>query len=141
MMISCFSSIPYYIITLLAIYFVTPYQSYPSLSPVTTVEVAIADGFGNMLALNLFRALEVGDGAGHLQDTAVGTGGELQAFHGHAQHVEALGVGLSKLMKHALGHLSVAMGPASPTALAEREGAEALCLDIAGLDDTLTNGS
>ena len=47
---------------------------YPSFCPVTTVEIAVADGLGNVHGLDLFRASKVGNGAGDLQDAAVGTG-------------------------------------------------------------------
>ena len=110
-----------------------------SLRPVASIKVAIPDGLGDVHGLDLFAAGEVGDGAGYFEDAAVGTGGELQAFHGHAEHVETGGVGLGELVEHALGHHGVAVDAAPPPALPCREGAEALGLDVAGLDDTLAN--
>ena len=74
---------------------------------------------------------EVGNGAGHLEDAAVGTGGELQALHGHAEHVERGGVGLGKLVEHALGHHGVGVDAL--------EGFEALLLNFTGFNDTLTD--
>lgn len=45
---------------------------YPSFSPVTTVEVAVANGFGNGVESDCWGAVEVGDGACHLQYAFVG---------------------------------------------------------------------
>ena len=38
------------------------------------VEVAVADGFGEVFGLDVFAAVEVGYGASHLEDAVVGTG-------------------------------------------------------------------
>ena len=74
---------------------------YSSLRPVTTVEVAVADGFGDVHGFYFFVAGEVGGGAGYFEETAVGTGEEFQTLHGHAEHVEAGGIGLGKVVEHA----------------------------------------
>ena len=50
---------------------------YTPFSPVATVEVSVADGFGDVDRLHFLRTGEVGDGAGNLEDAAIGTGGEL----------------------------------------------------------------
>ena len=68
-----------------------------------------------MHGLDFFRACEIGDGVGDYEGAAVGTGGEIQLLHGHAEHVEALGIGLGKLVEHALGHLCIAVRPSPPT--------------------------
>lgn len=57
----------------------TPYvgwqgRGFLSLRPIATVEAAIADGFGYVGYLYVVRVIEVGYGAGYLQDAAVGTG-------------------------------------------------------------------
>ncbi len=52
---------------------------------------------------------QVGDGAGHLEDAAVGTCRQRQPFHGGAQQFETGIVGLGILVYHALGHLGVAV--------------------------------
>ena len=44
------------------------------LCPIATVKVTVSDGFGNVHSLYFFAASEVGNGAGHLEDAAVGTG-------------------------------------------------------------------
>ena len=84
-----------------------------------------------MDGLNLLAAGEVGDGAGNLENAAVGAGGELQALHGHTEHVERGGVGLGKLMEHALGHHGIAVD-----ALV---GLESLLLDLTGGNDSLAD--
>ena len=47
---------------------------YPPLSPITSIEIPIPDGFGYMMVMNLFLAFEVGNGAGNLKDAVIGTG-------------------------------------------------------------------
>ena len=49
----------------------------PPIIPVQTPEI---DGLAQVPDLNARAAVEVGDGAGHLQDTVVGTGGEPQSI-------------------------------------------------------------
>ena len=61
---------------------------YPSFCPIAAVKAAVADGFGDMLALDFLGLIQIGNRAGHLQDTAVGPGGELEAFHRHTEHIE-----------------------------------------------------
>ncbi len=53
---------------------VTSLDLYPSLRPVAAVQIPVSDGFGDVHGLDLFAAGEVGNGAGHLEDAAVGTG-------------------------------------------------------------------
>ena len=104
----------------------------PSLRPVAAVQIPVSDGFGDVHRFYLLRASEVGDGASHLEDAAVGTGGELQALHGHAEHVERLGIGLGKLAEHLFGHLGIAVD-----ALV---GLEALLLNLTRSYHPLTDG-
>ena len=75
-----------------------------------------------------------------LRNAGVSTGRELETFHGKAQHLERLGVGLGKLVEHLLCHLCVAMDAAPFPASPEWEMAETLGLDFAGSDDALANG-
>ena len=92
-----------------------------------------------MHGLYFLASSKVGDGAGYFEDAAVGAGGEFQALHGHAEHVERGGVGFGELMEHALRHLRIAMDTASPPALPGRKGTEALCLDVAGFYHPFAN--
>ena len=77
-------------------------SSYPSLRPVASVEVAVVDGFGDVVGLNLLASFKVGDGAGNLQDAAVGSGGEREAFHSSMEQFEAVVVGLGIFVNHTL---------------------------------------
>lgn len=52
------------------------------LRPVAAVELAIADGFGDMGALNVGGMVKVGDGARHFENAVVGSGREIVAAHG-----------------------------------------------------------
>ncbi len=56
------------------------------------------------------------------------------------KNVERGGIGLGKLVEHALGHLGVTMDAASPPALSQGEGAETLGLDVTGTDDAFADG-
>ena len=114
-------------------------SSYPPLCPVASVEASIADGLGDVVGLDVRGVVEVGDGAGDFQDAAIGTGGELQAIHRHAEQVDGGGVGFGKLVELALVHLGVAVGSAHHPTLPHGKGAEALGLNLAGTDDTLTD--
>ena len=50
----------------------------PSLcAPALAVEAAVADGLGDVRRLYGVAAIEVGNGAGNLQDAAICTGGKL----------------------------------------------------------------
>ena len=98
-------------------------RSNASLCPVASIQITIPDGFGDMDGLYLLRAGEVGNGAGHLEDAAVGTGREFQALHGHAKHVERCLVGIRKVVEHLFRHLRVAVD-AGPTPNPSRSGGE-----------------
>ena len=45
-----------------------------------------------MVLLDLRCAFQVGDGAGHLEDTAVGAGREIESLHGGVEEVGGGGV-------------------------------------------------
>lgn len=105
---------------------------YSALCPVAAVQIAVTNGFGYVLRLYVFGSGEVGDGACHFQDAVIGAGGERELLHGCAQESDGLFVWFGKLMNHALGHLRVAVDAAIFL--------EACRLDVACLDDTLTDG-
>ena len=73
------------------------------------VEVAVGDGFVDVVLLDGGGGFEVGDGAGHLEDTVVGSGTHVEALHGVAQFLEAGGVGLGVFVQQGRGHLGVAV--------------------------------
>ena len=57
--------------------------------PVLAVQVAVADGFGQVGGLDRLAAFQVGNGAGYLQDAVVGAGREVKARPGAFQQGEA----------------------------------------------------
>src|SRR5271156_5027160 len=62
-----------------------------ALAPVTAVERAVLDRFGDVGNGQLCLAFEVGDGAGDLQDAIVGAGTEALLLHGAFEKL--LGIG------------------------------------------------
>ena len=62
------------------------------LSPIAAVQIAIAHRLGDVLLLDLRGAFQVGDSAGHLEDTAVGAGREVETLHGGVEEVGGGGV-------------------------------------------------
>ena len=84
-----------------------------------------------MVTLYAFRTFKVGYGARHLQDTAVGAGRELQAFHGHAQEFAALGVQTAVFALVRFRHLCIAMH--------SLDRGEAPGLDVSGTQYTLAD--
>ena len=52
------------------------------LNACAAVEVAVAYGFHDVVALDAGAVLEVGDGAGHLEDAVVGAGTHVEVVHG-----------------------------------------------------------
>ena len=51
---------------------------------VWAVEVAVGDGFHDVVGEDVVAAFEVGDGAGDFQDAVVGSCAHVHAFHGVA---------------------------------------------------------
>ena len=102
-----------------------------SFRPVASIKVAVTYGFGNMVALYAFTSIQVGNGAGNLQDTAVGAGGKLQTFHGHAQKFAALGIKSAVFAQMLLCHLGIAVYALN--------GGETLSLDVTGTQDTFAD--
>ena len=47
-----------------------------------SVEVAVGDGFHDVVVEDIGAGLEVGDGAGDFEDAVVGASGHVHAFHG-----------------------------------------------------------
>ena len=102
-----------------------------SFCPVVSVEVAVADGFCDVVALYLLRTFEVGNGSCYFEDAVVGAGGEVELLHGCAQQVEGWVVELHILLQEGCGHLGIAMDAL--------ERLEPLFLDFAGSQYSLTN--
>ena len=103
-----------------------------SLHPRLSIQTSVADGFGDVVALDILLTGEVGDGAGDLDDALVGSGGEVEVGHGTLQHLIAWSVELGVLMKQGGIHLGVAMDALDALV--------PLLLNLPRFDDTLTDG-
>ena len=60
---------------------------------VAAVEIAVADGFHDVVLADLDAAFEVGDGAGYFQDAVVGSRAHVHLGDSFAQLFHAFGVG------------------------------------------------
>ena len=60
-------------------------MSFPDAHIAWAVEVAVGDGFHDVVGEDVVAAFEVGDCAGDFQDAVVGAGRHVHAFHGIAQ--------------------------------------------------------
>ena len=77
-------------------------------------------------------SVEVGDGAGHLEDAVVGTGRHVEAGHCLLEDVHGGLGGACGLCYHLRGHLGVAVHSFLT--------GETLALDVTGFDYTLADG-
>ena len=59
-----------------------------SSSPAVAIEATVGDGFAQVVGVDVGCGLEVGDGAGHLEDAVVGAGAHVEVVHGDAQLAE-----------------------------------------------------
>ena len=57
-------------------------REFLALGPVTSIERAVLDGFGQVRHGQALGAFKVGDGAGNLEDAVVGARGESLLLHG-----------------------------------------------------------
>ena len=73
------------------------------------VEVAVGDGFHDVVVEDVGGAFEVGDGAGDFEDAVVGSRAHVHAFHRVLQLRQAGGVGLGVFVQQGRGHLGVAV--------------------------------
>ena len=96
------------------------------------VEVAVGDGFHDVVVEDVGGAFEVGDGAGDFEDAVVGAGAHVHAFHGVFQLLQAGGVGLGVFVEQGGGHLGVAVDAGFVL--------EAALLEHPGGDDALADG-
>ena len=60
---------------------------------IAAVEVAVADGFHDVVLADLDAAFEVGDGAGDFQDAVVGSRAHVHLGDGLAEFFHSFGVG------------------------------------------------
>ena len=96
------------------------------------VEVAVGDGFHDVVVEDVGGAFEVGDGAGDLEDAVVGPCGHVHPFHSVFQFFQAGGVGLGVFVQEGRGHLGVAVDAGVIL--------EAALLEHPGGDDALADG-
>ena len=96
------------------------------------VEVAVGDGFHDVVVEDVGAGFEVGDGAGDFEDAVVGPRTHVHAIHGVAQLLEAGGVGLGVFVQQGRGHLGVAVDAWFVL--------EAALLEHPGSDDALADG-
>ena len=96
------------------------------------VEVAVGDGFHDVVVKDVGTGLEVGDGAGDFEDAVVGSGGHVHALHGVAKFFQAGGVRLGVFVQQGRGHLGVAVDAGFVL--------EAAFLQHSGGDDALADG-
>ena len=96
------------------------------------VEVAVGDGFHDVVVEDVGGAFEVGDGAGDFEDAVVGSRAHVHALHGVFQFLEAGGVGLGVFMEQGRRHLGVAVDAGFVL--------EAALLQHPGGDDALADG-
>jgi hypothetical protein len=79
------------------------------LRPVTAVEGAILDGFGDVRGGNILHTVHVGDSARHFQDAVVGARGKAQARHGALKQTLAVRRDVAVLANLPRAHLRVAV--------------------------------
>ncbi len=75
--------------------------------PVAAVEGAVLDGLGEVGDGKMFRAFQVGDGAGNFEDAVVGAGGEALLLHGAFEQAFGVGAEFAVGADLAGGHLGV----------------------------------
>ena len=102
-------------------------------APGGAVEVAVVDRLADMLERDLLRAIEVGNGAGHLEGAVVSSRREVALYHSLTQYLHSISLDIGELLHQAWGHLCIAMDA--------WVGSEALELYLSRLDDPLANCS
>ena len=76
--------------------------------PIVPIQAPEIDGLAQVAEPDSGTAVQIGDGAGHLQNSVVGAGGETQAVHRVLEHLLARLVDDAELAHHATRHLRVA---------------------------------
>lgn len=95
------------------------------------VQRAVLDRLQHIVRADVLRATEIGQGAGDLEDTVVGAGGEVHLAHGMLHVAVAHVVELAVLLHLARAHGGIGAGLAS---------LEAALLDLAGLHHAGADG-
>jgi len=100
--------------------------------PIGSIQRSILYGLSDMLALDLRRSLQVGDGSCDFQNTIVCAGTESLLLHGSFQHALAIGTQIAIGANLPGAHLSVTVDPFSGCG-------KAVELNLAGANHALTN--
>ena len=87
-----------------------------------SVEGAVGDGFHDVVLQDAVAGLEVGDGAGHLEDAVVGACTHVHAFHGLAHHLEHRARKLRQLVEEEHSVVSQADFPGRGIGAASHQG-------------------
>ena len=101
------------------------------LAPVLAVQLAIADSLRDVGAPDVGGVVKVSDGACHFEDSVVGSGREIIASHGGAEHVGGVFVQAGILFQKPASHLGVAVDAGAVL--------ETLGLNLSCFFHTLTN--
>lgn len=78
------------------------------LRPEIAVQSAVLDGFADVVGLDGFGTVEIGDGAGDFQDAVIGAGAEIQLGHRHFDEILSGLVELAVDFEMTGGHAGVA---------------------------------
>ena len=76
---------------------------------VAAVEIAVADGFHDVVGADGDVALKVGDGAGDFQDAIVGPRAHVHLGDGFAEFFHSFSVGFGVFVQQGCRHLGVAV--------------------------------
>ena len=79
--------------------------------PIIPVQIPEIDGLGQMPDFDVRAAVEVGDGAGHLQDAVVGAGGKAKTVHRLLQNQLSRLVNPTVFADHPAAHLRIGEQP------------------------------
>src|SRR5579859_3387014 len=75
--------------------------------PQFAIQAAVVDGFRDVADLEIFRAFQIGDGAGHAQDAVMSAGGQTQVFHGRLEQALALIIQNAMAAELLAGHAAI----------------------------------
>ena len=100
-------------------------------SPIVPIQIPEIDGLAEVADFDVRAAVEVGDGAGHLQDAVVGAGGESETVHRLLQKLLPRLVDAAIFAHHPAAHLRIGEQP--------RVSREPLLLDLPRRHDPLAD--
>jgi hypothetical protein len=101
--------------------------------PKIAIQGAILDRLQDMRGLNVLSRGEIGDGARDLEDAIVGSGAQIELFHGEVQEFFAFRVQFAMCFQQTMGHLGIGA--------AFRTSGEAFVLELARREHALADRS